>query len=84
MFWDIAIVVGIGFTQVALTSYGHHVSINEARLRNAIVIAIVGAAGIGLTVSGAIRSGTSQQRLEADIAELKKGQQTVERSVLLR
>jgi hypothetical protein len=76
MFWDIAIVFGIGLSQLFVTIYAVWVSVTENKLKTAAIIAAVGALGIVLTVYGAIRSGGTQQRLEADIAELKKGQQT--------
>jgi hypothetical protein len=71
MFWDIAIVFGIGLSQLFVTIYAVWVSVTENKLKTAAIIAVVGALGIVLTVYAAIRSGVSQQRLEADIAELK-------------
>jgi hypothetical protein len=76
MFWDILIAAGVSVTQLAITAYGVIVSVQEKRLKIAAVIGIVGGIGIGLTIWGAIRSGTTQQKLEADIVELKTGQQT--------
>jgi hypothetical protein len=76
---DIWIVVGIGFTQVAITWYGVHVSVAEGRLRNAIIIGLIGGAGIGLTVWGAVRSGATQAALRA---QLDKIQQNTEKPQL--
>lgn len=75
MVWDIIIAAGIAVIQVALTWYGVHVSVKEERLRNALIIGMVGVIGVGLTVWGTIRATTSQQKLGNDITELKKGQQ---------
>jgi hypothetical protein len=76
MLWDILIAAGIGIIQLVLTWYAVHISVKEHRLRNALMIGVVGLVGVVLTIYGAIRSGTTQQKLETDIAELKKGQQT--------
>lgn len=75
MFWDILIVAATGFTQLVVTWYGVHVSVQEHRIRNAFIIGIVGAIGIALTVYGALRTGAIQEKLQADITELKNGQQ---------
>jgi hypothetical protein len=64
---DIWIVAGIGFTQVALTWYGVHVSVVDKRLRNAVIIGLIGAAGVALTVWGAVRSGTAQAALQTQL-----------------
>ncbi len=72
MLWDILIAAGIGFTQLVLTWYGVHVSVTENRIRNAFIIGIVGAAGIGLTIYGAIRSGTAQQALQTQLDRIQR------------
>jgi len=71
MLWDIAIVFGIGLSQLFLTIYAVWVSVTEDKLKIAFIMAVVGALGLALTVYGAIRSVGAQQKLEADIAELK-------------
>jgi hypothetical protein len=76
MLWDILIAAGVAFTQLVITIYGVTLSVQEKRLKIAFIIGLVGVLGIGLTVWGAIRNGISQQKLEADLTELKKGQQT--------
>ncbi len=75
MLWDILIAAGVAITQLIITWYGVSVSFQEKRLRIAIIIGLVGGLGIGLTIWGVIRSGTTQTKLEADITELKNGQQ---------
>lgn len=76
MLGDILIAAGIGFTQFVITWYGIHVSVERHRVRNAIIIGVIGAAGIGLTVWGAIRGSLTQQNLQAQLTELRRGQQT--------
>ena len=76
MFWDILIAAGIGAVQLVITWYAVHISVKENRVRNAFIIGVVGFIGIALTIYGAIRSGTTQIKLESDIAELKNGQKT--------
>jgi hypothetical protein len=74
--WDILIVVGIGFSQIVTAWYGIHVSVKENRVRNAIIIGIVGAVGIGLTVWGAIRSGTAQTELKSQLTTIQHNTET--------
>jgi hypothetical protein len=75
MWTDILIVAGIGFTQLVITWYGVHVSVAEGRLRNAFIIGVVGAAGIGLTVWGAIRAGLTQEHLQAQLDQIQRNTQ---------
>jgi hypothetical protein len=76
VFWDVLIASGIGFSQLVLTWYGIHISVREHRVRNAIIIGVIGALGIGLTVWGGIRNGLSQQELTGKIAKIMNGQET--------
>ena len=76
MLWDILIVVGIGFSQIVTAWYGIHVSVKENRMRNAIIIGIVGAVGIGLTVWAAIRSGTAQAELKSQLTTIQHNTET--------
>ncbi len=76
MFWDIAIVFGIGLSQLLVTIYAVWVSVTEHKLKTAFVLAVIGAMGIALTVYGAIRSGTAQAALQA---QLNKIQQNTEK-----
>lgn len=71
MFWDIVIAAGVGFTQLVLTWYGVHVSMKESRMRNAIIIGIIGAIGIGLIVYGAIRNNANQQGLQTQLDRIQ-------------
>lgn len=64
---DIAIAAGIAITQVLLTWYGIHVSVEKKRVRNAIIVGLLGGIGIGLTIWGTIRSGKAQQSLQAQL-----------------
>jgi hypothetical protein len=72
MGWDILIASGIAFTQLVITWYGVHVSVSEHRIRNAVIIGLLGAAGIGLTIFGAIRSGTAQQALQNQLDSIQR------------
>jgi hypothetical protein len=72
MLWDILFAVGIGLTQLVLTWYGVHVSVRENRIRNAIIIALVGFVGIGLTVGGTIRNSINQDRLQAQLNKIQR------------
>jgi|SRR6267378_636719 len=65
MLWDILFAVGIGLSQLVLTWYGVHVSVQENRIRNAVIIGLVGLIGIGLTVGGTIRNSVVQDKLQA-------------------
>jgi hypothetical protein len=77
MIWDVLIASGIGLTQLVLAWYGVDVSVREKRLRNAIVIGLIGIVGIGLTVWGAVRTGLSQQEFNAELGRIINGQETV-------
>jgi ABC-type phosphate/phosphonate transport system permease subunit len=72
MLWDILFAAGIGLTQLVLTWYGVHVSVRENRIRNAIIIALVGFVGIGLTVGGTIRNSINQDRLQAQLNKIQR------------
>jgi hypothetical protein len=72
MFWDILIVSGIGLTQLVITVYGVYVSVVDNRIRNAVIIGIVGAVGMGLTVWGGIRSSKAQQALQAQLDQIQQ------------
>jgi hypothetical protein len=72
MFWDVFIAIGIGFSQLALTWYGVHVSVEKHRIRNALIIGVVGLAGISLTVFGAIRNSAVQQALQTQLTQIQK------------
>ncbi len=69
--WDIAIVAGIGFTQLVLTWYGIHISVKEHRVRNAIIVGFIGAMGIGLTLYGALRSSKAQIALQSQLDKIQ-------------
>ena len=56
MSWDVAIPAGVALIQGVLTWYSVHVSVKKHRIRNAVVIGLLGFAGIFLTVVGAVRS----------------------------
>lgn len=72
MLWDVLLAIGIGITQVILTWYGVHVSVQENRIRNAVVIGLVGVIGIGLTVIGTVKNGLSQRALEGKLEKIQK------------
>ncbi len=72
MFWDIVIVGGIAFTQLVITIYAVVVSVADKKMRSAFIIGLVGAVGIALTVYGAIRSGHTQEALQAQIDKIEK------------
>src|SRR5690348_7068247 len=63
MFWDIFIALAVGITQLATTAYGVWVSVIEHRVRNAIIVGLVGAVGIGFTVAGTVRNSALQEEL---------------------
>jgi hypothetical protein len=64
---DIILAAGIGLTQLISTWYGIHVSVREHRIRNAVVIGIVGAIGMGLVIYSTVRSGAAQQALQGQL-----------------
>lgn len=72
MFWDIAIVAGVAFTQLVITWYGVHVSVKENRTRNAFIIGILGAIGMALMVYGAVRSSVNQNALQAQLDKIQR------------
>jgi hypothetical protein len=63
MVLDVLIALGIGITQLALTWYGVHVSVQEHRTRNALIIGLIGTVGLVLTVFGTIRSTASLEQI---------------------
>lgn len=67
MVWDVLVGVGISASQLIITLYAVDISVKEHRQRNAVVIGLLGLAGIGLTVFATIRNGVTQRRLEAQI-----------------
>ena len=71
---DILLVFGIALCQLIVTIYAVWVSVDENKIKTAVVLSIVGAFGIALTVWGAVRSSNSQQKLQDDITELKNDQ----------
>jgi hypothetical protein len=76
MFWDVLIAIGIGVSQLVITWYAVDISVRENRLRNAIIIGLVGFAGIGLTVFGTIRNGLAQTALEGRMEKIQKNTET--------
>jgi hypothetical protein len=72
MVLDILIAFGIALSQLAITWYGVHISVRENRIRNAIIIGIVGLAGITLTVLGTIRNGVTQRDLVSRLAKIQE------------
>jgi hypothetical protein len=72
MFWDIALAIGIGLSQLGLTLYGVLVSVKRHHRRIATVIGLVGLAGIVLTAIATIRSGQAQQELREGLTTIKK------------
>lgn len=72
MLWDVLIVAGIAFTQLVITWYGVHVSVVEHRIKNAIIIGVIGGTGLVLTVYGAIRSGKAQSALQAQLNQIQR------------
>src|SRR5260370_12626414 len=71
MLWDVLFAVGIGLSQLLLTWYGVHVSVRENRLRNAVIIGLVGLVGVGLTVGGTIRNSINQEKLQAQLNQIQ-------------
>jgi hypothetical protein len=69
--WDILIVIGAGLSQLVVTWYGVHVSVKENRVRNAVVIALIGIAGIALTVWATIRSMSAQEHLQTQLDQIQ-------------
>jgi hypothetical protein len=76
MFWDIVIVAGISDTQLVITWYGVHVSVEKKRMRNAIVIGLIGGIGVGLAVWLAVRSATVQLALQAQLDKIQRNTET--------
>jgi hypothetical protein len=72
MLWDVLLAIGIGVSQVILTWYGVHVSVQEHRIRNAFIIGLVGLIGVVLTVGGTIRNSINQGRLQAQIDKIQR------------
>jgi hypothetical protein len=71
MIWDIVIAAGVGLTQLVITWYAVDISVREKRLKNAIIIGVIGIVGIGLTVSGAIRNGIAQNALQSQLNKIQ-------------
>lgn len=76
MWPEILIAAGIAFSQLVITWYGVHVSVQDHRIRNAVIIGLIGAAGIGLTVWGAVRSTIAQDHLQAQLDRIQKNTET--------
>jgi len=72
MSWDIAIIAGVAIAQLILTWYGVHVSVEKKRVRNAIVIGVVGGLGIALTIWGGIRNDKAQQSLQNQLDTIQR------------
>jgi hypothetical protein len=64
---DLAIIVGVGLTQLILTIYGSYVSVSEFKTRHAVAFVLIGVAGIALTVWGGRRSIKAQVALQGEI-----------------
>ncbi|MGC2508657.1 MAG: hypothetical protein WA369_18530, partial [Candidatus Acidiferrales bacterium] len=69
---DVWLVVLVGATQVILTWYGVHVSVQEKRIRNAVVIGLVGLVGVVFMGWGADRAEHSQEQLKSQIEGIKE------------
>ena len=70
MFWDIWIAVGISLTQLVVTWYGVHVSVQEHRIRNAFIIGSVGLIGMILTVVGVVRTGSAVNAMQGQLDKI--------------
>jgi hypothetical protein len=71
MFWDIAIALGVGATQVIITIYAVVLTLHKKRGRAAFVIGLVGGIGIALTVAATIRNTNGQGELKDQVRDLK-------------
>jgi len=72
VFWDILIAASAAITQVVVTWYGVHVSVKKNRLRNAVVIGIVGGIGVLLTAVATVRGSIVQDALQQKLGLISK------------
>jgi hypothetical protein len=75
MVWDVLVGVGIAASQLIITLYAVDISVKEHRRRNAVIIGLLGLAGISLTVFATIRNGVAQKDLEAQIQVITQNTQ---------
>jgi hypothetical protein len=76
MLSEILIAVAAGICQLALTWYAVDISVKENRKRNAVIIGLVGALGIGLTVISTIRNASAQNALESNLKQIRHNTET--------
>jgi len=72
LFEDILIAIGNGLAQAIVTWYAVHIFVNEHRIRNALVIGLLGIIGIGLTVWATVRNGRAQTELKTELDRIER------------
>jgi len=71
MWSDITIVAAIALCQLFVTVYAVWVSVTDHKLKIAFIIGVVGAIGVVLTVYAAIRAGSTQKSLQAQLDRIQ-------------
>ena len=70
--FDVVLIGGAALFQLVVTWYAVDISVREHRVRNGVIIGIVGLAAIILTVWAAYDSTQSQEKLSKEISEMRK------------
>jgi hypothetical protein len=70
--FDVILLSVAGVLQLVVLWYGVDIAVREHRVRNAIVIGAVGLLAVGLTGWAAFDAYVSQEKLNAEIASIKK------------
>jgi hypothetical protein len=74
--WDVLIAAGVAVVQLVITWYAVDVSLREKRVKNAAIIGLIGALGIGLTIWGAVRNGIAQGELNDKLSKIQHNTET--------
>jgi hypothetical protein len=70
--FDVILIGAAAILQLVVTGYAVDISVREHRVRNGVVIGIVGFVAITLTVWAAYDAYVSQEKLNTEIASIKK------------
>jgi hypothetical protein len=70
--FDVIMLSVAGVIQLAVTWYTVDISMRENRVRNAIIIAVLGLAAVGLTSRAGYDAYVSDKKRDADIAKIKE------------
>ncbi len=70
--FDVILLSVAGVLQLIVTGYTVDISVRVHRIRNAVIIGFVGLAAVGLTAWGAYDGYISQEKLNTEIASIKK------------